>query len=1451
MKRGFTVFPDRLNCLLILGVLSVIVFFPLQASAINQFNFTISDIVYQSTITSSGANIGYTVTATSNGNSVTPTCNPVSGSLFILGNTPVYCSAANNGGTVGAASFIITVSGTDSTPPNIIPPPNVIVYQNQNQTNPLTTVDIGVPLVNDNLDTSPLVINDHPSTGFPLNSTLVTWTTTDHSGNSNTATQTVTVKVFTGVIVNASPPSGLYKIAQSVVLSSNSTVPIYYTFDGTTPTTSSAIYSNPIPVNSNMVLKFFATADEFGNALGVVTATYTIDASPPIITLNGLSPTIISQGSTYVDAGATANDYFAGNLTSSIITANPVNTLILGNYTVTYNVSDAAGNAATLVTRTVKVSSASIITHMSDTTASSGWAIYSTRSILAENVNATSQLVGDNIDTITIKLKKSGATTTGTAEIGIFNTDLSVKKLFATKDVSTLTTGYLDYTFSLPSGQTYQIQSGDRIGIKFTGGTATTDNISIMRDTDPADPFDGTNSYLTYYTTTWLSATANDLYMILKENSAPSIGDTTPPVITLLGSNPVTVQMNSSYLDAGATANDNQDGNITPSIITVNPVNTSVLGSYTVTYNVSDVADNAATQVTRTVNVVDNTIPIVSSTPLAGLYNSTQNITLVSSNPSIIHYTTNGATPTTSSPVYDIPIPVNTDTTLKFFGKTLTGNSGPITTALYTIDTISPIITLNGNAHVSVDIGSPYADVGATATDNVDGNVTSSILMVNPVNTSILGSYTITYNISDAAGNAATQVTRTVEVVDQIPPVITLLGSNPVIVNLNSPYVDAGATALDNVDGDITSAIVIVNSVNTSVLASYTVTYNVSDIAGNITPEVVRTVYVVDPLDLTAPVISSVTPASSSTVNGLFSANYTLDESVHLGSITFTRTSGLPDTLTHFYNFTTGDKTPGPHSISRATLETGFTNSLVSGTVYTMVVSAADAVSNTATVSNTLISYDVTAPTTTASPLGGTYTSAQSVTLTANEVATIYYTTNGATPTVSSTVYSSPIPISATTTLMFFAKDTAGNPETVQTLVYTITSFSPITHMSDTTKSTGYKTYSGRPINAEYVTSTSQLVGDNIDTITLNLKKSGAPTGIAEIGVFNTDLSVKKLFATKDVSTLTTSYVDYTFSLPSGQTYQIQSGDRIGIKYTGGTSTVNLSVRVDTAVADPFDGVNSYYTYYTTSWISTNTTWDISMILRQTSSGTSDVTAPTTTASPLGGTYTSAQSVTLTANEVATIYYTTNGATPTVSSTVYSSPIPISATTTLMFFAKDTAGNPETVQTLVYTITSFSPITHMSDTTASSGWAIYSTRSILAENVNATSQLVGDNIDTITIKLKKSGATTTGTAEIGIFNTDLSVKKLFATKDVSTLTTGYLDYTFSLPSGQTYQIQSGDRIGIKFTGGTATTDNISIMRDTTIADPFDGTNSYLTYYTTTWLSATANDLYMILRQSSP
>ena len=92
------------------------------------------------------------------------------------------------------------------------------------------------------------------------------------------------------------------------------------------------------------------------------------------------------------------------------------------------------------------------------------------------------------------------------------------------------------------------------------------------------------------------------------------------------------------------------------------------------------------------------------------------------------------------------------------------GNSATQVTRTVTItaDVTVPVVTLVGDATVSLELGSTYTDAGATATDNIDGTITSSIVTVNPVNVNAVGTYTVTYNVDDAAGNAATQVTRTV-----------------------------------------------------------------------------------------------------------------------------------------------------------------------------------------------------------------------------------------------------------------------------------------------------------------------------------------------------------------------------------------------------------------------------------------------------------------------------------------------------------------------------------------------------------------------------------------------------------------------------------------------------------------------------------------------------------------
>lgn len=79
------------------------------------------------------------------------------------------------------------------------------------------------------------------------------------------------------------------------------------------------------------------------------------------------------------------------------------------------------------------------------------------------------------------------------------------------------------------------------------------------------------------------------------------------------------------------------------------------------------------------------------------------------------------------------------------------------------IDTIPPLITINGG-DTSLYVGDAYIDQGATATDDKDGDITSKIVSSSTVNTSIVGNYFVTYNVSDNAGNKAEQKIRSVVV---------------------------------------------------------------------------------------------------------------------------------------------------------------------------------------------------------------------------------------------------------------------------------------------------------------------------------------------------------------------------------------------------------------------------------------------------------------------------------------------------------------------------------------------------------------------------------------------------------------------------------------------------------------------------------------------------------------
>ncbi len=196
------------------------------------------------------------------------------------------------------------------------------------------------------------------------------------------------------------------------------------------------------------------------------------------------------------------------------------------------------------------------------------------------------------------------------------------------------------------------------------------------------------------------TSTPNVISGTVSQSSGP---DTTAPVITLLGDNPVHVSVGGIFTDPGITVADNS-GSTVPYVTFVNgieqPVSAIDTGSqttYIITYVATDAAGNSST-ITRSVIVGSPSAPV----------------------------TTASSTPSST-------------------------------------DTTAPVVTLTGAAAMQITVGDTFTDPGATAADDVDGSLTASIVVTGAVDTAIEGLYTLTYTATDAALNTAS-VSRVVTV---------------------------------------------------------------------------------------------------------------------------------------------------------------------------------------------------------------------------------------------------------------------------------------------------------------------------------------------------------------------------------------------------------------------------------------------------------------------------------------------------------------------------------------------------------------------------------------------------------------------------------------------------------------------------------------------------------------
>ena len=527
------------------------------------------------------------------------------------------------------------------------------------------------------------------------------------------------------------------------------------------------------------------------------------DTLPPVLTLLGANPYLQQGAYPYVEPGYTAIDLLDGNDTSRVVVTGqnfnisaPAGT----RFNITYTVSDLHGNEAPPKVRTI---------------------------IIIDRIPPVLTLVGN----VTYYLQGS-------------------------------------FPWHDPGATASDILYGDLTSKIVVGG-------QTVNSFAPA----GTSFLVTY------NVVNPDHLRAIQLNRTVTIIDTIPPIITLDGSTSVTHQGATPWIDPGYTAYDLLDGVLTADVIVGGHVNIMAPAgtSVVLSYNVHDHAGNWAIPRYRTVIEIDTIPPNITlygnytlmheaATPWVDPgYWAWDTLDLNLTNRVIVTGSVNPWTP--SGTVFVIWYNVSDDA----------GNKFGVSRTVNNLDTWPPNITLYGDSLVEHQGGTPYFDAGAWAWDLLDGNLTANITVTGSVDVygAPWSNHTLYYNVHDMAGNKAITVTRTIMIIDTLPPVLTIIGKPAVEAEGGWPYMDLGAQGADLLDGNVTpnirynvTVVVPPNATSSSLtpkslaeaggldiistyapLSSvYTVLYWARDRAGNI-GTANRTVQIVDTLPPTLTVL--------------------------------------------------------------------------------------------------------------------------------------------------------------------------------------------------------------------------------------------------------------------------------------------------------------------------------------------------------------------------------------------------------------------------------------------------------------------------------------------------------------------------------------------------------------------------------------------------------------------
>jgi hypothetical protein len=315
----------------------------------------------------------------------------------------------------------------------------------------------------------------------------------------------------------------------------------------------------------------------------------------------------------------------------------------------------------------------------------------------------------------------------------------------------------------------------------------------------------------------------------------------------------VYVEVYKKFTEPGFTARDNQGNLINNQVIVTSNLDTSVLGTYTATYSVTDAFGLNVTR-QRAIIVGDSTRPVVA--PKSNPYvhqvgtaldvNSIVNVTDNYWPNSFISLDVQGSNAVDVNKVGSYFV--------SFVARDNSGNvSNQVTVRIDVRDTKSPGIVLNGFNPMDWEVKNLFVDPGVTVSDNYWPANTVVVTRKGTVNVNVLGTYTLWYIATDPSGNKDSLM-RTVNVLDRTAPVIDLLNIRTVNLPRWQVYVDPPIALTDNYNTDqaMRPNLVSINSLPKNTegkhfgdgVGLFSVRYTVRDLSGNQSEPVIRTINV-------------------------------------------------------------------------------------------------------------------------------------------------------------------------------------------------------------------------------------------------------------------------------------------------------------------------------------------------------------------------------------------------------------------------------------------------------------------------------------------------------------------------------------------------------------------------------------------------------------------------------